>query len=121
VSGAWTFLASTSSCGGTGRISSLRDGLHSPWLRITVYITSKAGRCYNRVRRRQVNDACQSRRHYNFATIWFRHVARMGARMIELQDVAMSYSLEQSQLQVLDGVCLSFALFSSEHERRALR
>jgi hypothetical protein len=45
----------------------------------------------------------------------------MGARMIELQDVAMSYSLEQSQLQVLDGACLSFALFSSEHERRALR
>ena len=29
--------------------------------------------------------------------------------MIELQDVAMSYSLEQSQLQVLDGACLSVA------------
>ena len=29
--------------------------------------------------------------------------------MIELQDVAMSYSLEQSQLQVLDGACLSIA------------
>ena len=29
--------------------------------------------------------------------------------MIELHDVAMSYSLEQSQLQVLDGACLSVA------------
>jgi len=29
--------------------------------------------------------------------------------MIELQNVAMSYSLEQSQLQVLDGACLSVA------------
>jgi len=29
--------------------------------------------------------------------------------MIELQDVAMSYSLEQSQLQVLDGACLNVA------------
>jgi len=29
--------------------------------------------------------------------------------MIELQDVAMSYSLEQSQLQVLEGACLSVA------------
>ncbi len=29
--------------------------------------------------------------------------------MIELRDVAMSYSLEQSQLQVLDGACLSVA------------
>ena len=29
--------------------------------------------------------------------------------MIELQDVAMSYRLEQSQLQVLDGACLSVA------------
>jgi len=29
--------------------------------------------------------------------------------MIELQDVAMSYSLEQSRLQVLDGACLSVA------------